>query len=343
MRVEALDYELPPELIAQRPIEPRDHSRLMVVDRRTGQISHRHFWNLAEYTQSNDTILGNDSRVIQARLIGTKPSGGHTELLLLERLSATRWTALVGGRNVRTARFDVPGDTALTAVVEPRPTDHDTSTWTVDFDRPIDALLPRIGGVPLPPYIHEALADATRYQTVYANPLGSAAAPTAGLHFTPRLIEQIKSGGATFAFVTLHVGLDTFKPITEPTVETHAIHGEWCEVSATTAAAVNACQGRVIAIGTTTARTLETAGLAAAADGSPDRVRPFSGVTHAYITPGHAWRAVDALITNFHLPRSTLLAMVGSFMGMDLMWRAYREAIAERYRFYSFGDAMLIL
>lgn len=343
MRVEDLDYELPPDLIAQRPIEPRDHSRLMVVDRRTGVISHRHFWRLPEYFDQSDLLIANNSKVIHARLRGVKPTGGAAEVLLLEQLDDRRWKALVGGRNVSIAHFTVPGGPRLVGTVAPSLPGHDSGTWVVTFDRPVEPLLPVIGAMPLPPYIHETLRDDSRYQTVYAAPLGSAAAPTAGLHFTPRLIMELAAAGVRLDYVTLHVGLDTFKPISESTVEAHAIHGEWCSVSAQAAAAANGCQGRVVAVGTTSARTLETAGRAAASQGLRERVCAHEGVTDIYITPGHSWRAVDALITNFHLPRSTLLAMVGSFMGMDLMWRAYREAVSERYRFYSFGDAMLIL
>ncbi|HQV70112.1 MAG TPA: tRNA preQ1(34) S-adenosylmethionine ribosyltransferase-isomerase QueA [Thermoflexales bacterium] len=346
MHISQLDYHLPPELIAQRPVEPRDSSRLMVIDRAAGSITHKHFYDLREYVRPGDVLVANNSRVIPARLFGRKPSGGKVEVLLLEKQTDTRWKALVGGRNVSRVIFDA-GVFADVAPHEGEPSEGSAARM-VTFNAPVEPFLESIGHVPLPPYIHETLQDKARYQTVYAQPPGSAAAPTAGLHFTPGLMADLAQRGAAFAYVTLHVGLDTFKPIGEETVEAHKIHGEWCSVSPQTAQAVNNAAGRVFAIGTTSARTLESS----ARSGQPNlfgrapgasRISPFEGATSIYITPGYAFKAVDVLVTNFHLPKSTLLAMIGAFMGMDLMREAYRVAVAEKYRFFSFGDAMLIV
>lgn len=342
MQTSELDYDLPPDLIAQTPAEPRDSSRLMVIERATGRIAHCVFRDLPALLRAPDLLVANDTRVIPARICARKPTGGRVELLLLRKLDATRWEALVGGHRARECVIDVPDAHPIHGMVQPLP-GADDATRLVEFDAPIEPALERIGVMPIPPYIHQQPDDPTRYQTVYARIAGSAAAPTAGLHFTPELLQTISARGVETAFVTLHIGLDTFKPITEDTVEAHRIHTEWCEASPETAAAVRrakAAGGRVVAVGTTSARVLETA--AQAADASAD-IAPFRGFTSIYITPGYRFRAVDALITNFHLPRSTLLAMIGAFMGIDLMWQAYHEAIRRRYRFYSFGDAMLIL
>ncbi|MCL5995079.1 MAG: tRNA preQ1(34) S-adenosylmethionine ribosyltransferase-isomerase QueA [Chloroflexi bacterium] len=336
-----LSYELPPELIAQKPVEPRDSSRLMVVRRDCQSISHRRFHELSTLLGEHDLLVANDSRVIPARLNGIKPTGGKVELLLLRKLDAITWLGLVGGRNVRQVDIVVGESHIVTATVMPQP---DDAGWIITFSEPIDAHLNRVGEMPLPPYIHESLNDPSRYQTVYARISGSAAAPTAGLHFTPKLIEALGHAGIRMAFVTLHVGLDTFKPISEDTVEAHKIHSEWCELPAETADAIAGAKangGRVVAVGTTSARVLET--VASGMRETRSGIHPFHGFTKLYITPGYQFGLVDAIITNFHLPKSTLLAMIGAFMGMDLMNKAYAEAIQERYRFYSFGDAMLIL
>ncbi|MDW8351784.1 MAG: tRNA preQ1(34) S-adenosylmethionine ribosyltransferase-isomerase QueA [Anaerolineae bacterium] len=353
MHVSELDYELPPELIAQRPVEPRDASRLLVCDRATQTHVHRHFYDLPEFLRPGDLLVANDTSVINARLHGHKPTGGKVEVLLLRKLDDLTWEALVGGRHVQQVIFSAGGDDNKTirAEVVARPSE---AVFNVRFSEPIEPYLDVLGETPLPPYIHERLEDPARYQTVYARVAGSAAAPTAGLHFTPQLIERIEAMGVRIAFVTLHVGLDTFKPIEEETVEAHKIHTEWCELLPATAEAINETRlrgGRVIAVGTTSARVLESCPLAAESgdragmspSGQPAIVQPFSGFTSLYITPGYRWKVVDALITNFHLPRSTLLAMIGAFMGMDFMRCTYALAIRERYRFYSFGDAMLIL
>lgn len=345
MQTSELDYDLPSELIAQTPAEPRDSSRLMVIERSSGRIEHRIFRDLPQLLRAPDVLVANDTRVIPARVYARKPTGGKVEILLLRKLDATRWEALVGGHRVREFVIDAPDTPAIRGIAQSLPgaDDADAASRLVEFDAPVEPILERIGVMPIPPYIHQQPDDPTRYQTVYARIAGSAAAPTAGLHFTPELIRTIDQRGVGTAFVTLHIGLDTFKPITEDTVEAHRIHTEWCEASPETVARVRqarAAGGRVVAVGTTSARVLETAAQGAHA---PADIAPFRGFTSIYITPGYRFRAVDALITNFHLPRSTLLAMIGAFMGMDLMWQAYHEAIRQRYRFYSFGDAMLIL
>ncbi|HEY3290935.1 MAG TPA: tRNA preQ1(34) S-adenosylmethionine ribosyltransferase-isomerase QueA [Anaerolineae bacterium] len=340
MLIRELDYHLPPELIAQTPTEPRDACRLMVIDRRTGTISHHHFYDLPDLLQANDLLVANDSRVIPARLIGRKPTGGKVELLLLRRLNRHEWLGLVGGRNVHEVLLRVNSSQIVTATVAENASKSD---WTITFNEPIEPYLDGIGLMPLPPYIHEKLSDQSGYQTVYAHISGSAAAPTAGLHFTPDLIKNLDHKSIEMAFVTLHVGLDTFKPITEEVVESHQIHSEWCELPVQTAQAITRARnkaGRVVAVGTTSVRVLETAASEQQASTSP---LTYSGFTRLYITPGYRFKAVDAMITNFHLPRSTLLAMIGAFMGIDLWRTAYAEAIREKYRFYSFGDAMLIL
>ncbi|MGQ9815681.1 MAG: tRNA preQ1(34) S-adenosylmethionine ribosyltransferase-isomerase QueA [Candidatus Roseilinea sp.] len=345
MQTSELDYDLPSDLIAQTPAEPRDSARLMVIERSSGSIEHRAFRDLPALLRAPDLLVANDTRVIPARLYARKPSGGRVEILLLRKRDSTRWEALVGGRRVREFVIDVPDAQAIRGVVQrlPGAGDSDPASRLVEFDAPIEPILERVGAMPIPPYIRQQPDDPARYQTVYARIAGSAAAPTAGLHFTPELIQTIDQRGVGIAFITLHIGLDTFKPITEDTVEAHRIHTEWCEVPPETVARVcqaRAAGGRVVAVGTTSVRALETAAQGADA---PAGIAPFRGFTSIYITPGYRFRAVDALITNFHLPRSTLLAMIGAFMGIDLMWQAYHEAIRQRYRFYSFGDAMLIL
>jgi S-adenosylmethionine:tRNA ribosyltransferase-isomerase len=343
MHISELEYDLPEELIAQHAAEPRDHSRLLVCDRKSQSHQHRHFYDLPEYLSPDDLLVANDTSVINARLHGHKPTGGRVEVLLLRKQDTTTWDALVGGRNVKEIIFteDLRADVILNA---------GAATFTVRFNQPAEPFLNALGETPLPPYIHEKLSDPLRYQTVYARVAGSAAAPTAGLHFTPQLLDRIRGMGVRIAFVTLHVGLDTFKPIDEDEVESHKIHREWCELPQATADAINETRrrgGRVIAVGTTSARVLESAGRmtddASLVTPQTSNVKPYRGDTSIYITPGYRWKAVDAMITNFHLPRSTLMAMIGSFMGMDYMRRTYALAIQARYRFYSFGDATLIL
>ncbi len=361
MKTIDLDYTLPETLIAQTPLEPRDSSRLLVLHRADGRLEHRIFRDIGDYLRPGDLLVANESRVIPARLFGHKePGGGKIEVLLLGRLEGTHWHCLVGGARtrvgtrVRLDQNDVPS--ALTAEVLEA---GERGERTLAFSEPVEAYFDALGEMPLPPYIHEPLRDPERYQTVYSRTLGSAAAPTAGLHFTPELLLALRDRGVGFAFVTLHVGLDTFRPISEETVEEHRIHTEWGSLSLPVAEQVNRAKvmgGRVIAVGTTSVRVLETAarrGLLQAPDdapdGAPDSVcpwrplAPFTGSTDLYITPGFRFRVVDALITNFHLPKSTLLALVMAFAGEENIRRAYAEAIARRYRFFSFGDAMVIL
>jgi S-adenosylmethionine:tRNA ribosyltransferase-isomerase len=344
------DYELPPELIAQTPIEPRDASRLMVVDRHTGEIVHRCFRDLPGFLRPGDLLVHNESRVIPARLFACKPTGGKVEILLLRQCAGDTWETLVRGRRIRAgmrlALLDGPGGLPTGAeaeVVE----EGERGMRVLTFDRPVLPLAEQVGVTPLPPYIHTSLADAGRYQTVYAHTPGSAAAPTAGLHFTPELLRRLRGVGVRSAFVTLHIGLDTFRPVSEEHVEDHRMHTEYCSLTPQVAGQVNRTRlegHRVVAVGTTSVRVLETAAIKAQGlKPKAETVQPFEGATDLFIYPGYEFHVVDALITNFHLPRSTLLMLVAAFASRELMNRAYAEAIRERYRFYSFGDAMLIL
>lgn len=337
MKTSDFDYTLPPERIAQEAIEPRDASRLLVLDRATGSRQHTHFYNVGDFLRSGDVLVVNRSRVVPARLFARKlPGGGKVELLLLERLAPQEWKTLVGGQGMGKGR-QVQLENGIIATIEE---ELSGAQRRVSFSRPLGPELDAIGNVPLPPYIHKPLADLQRYQTVYARESGSAAAPTAGLHFTPELIQALQGVRVEFAELTLHIGLDTFAPVTETHPEAHRIHTEWCQLSAETAAQINSARqagGRVIAVGTTAVRVLETA-----AD-AKGMLLPFEGRTDLFILPGYKFRAVDAMITNFHLPRSTLLMLVSAFAGRERILETYREAIAQEYRFYSFGDAMLIL
>ena len=335
------NYALPPELIAQVPIEPRDHSRLLVLDRATGAMQHSRFYDLDHLLGPRDLLVFNDSRVIPARLLGKKArSGGAVEVLLLHRETDGHWVCLVRpGRRLSTGtQLEFASATRLyTALVEGR---GEGGTRLLRFAD--EAAVEACGVMPLPPYIHEPLQDAERYQTVYAKVSGSAAAPTAGLHFTRALLERLEKGTSGFAFVTLHVGLDTFRPIEEEDPRQHQIHREYAVLSEDAAGQINATRarnGRVVAVGTTSARVLESAARNAPTGAT---VAPYAGWTDLFIMPGHRFQAMDALITNFHLPRSTLLMLVSAFAGKPLIDAAYAEAIQERYRFYSFGDAMLI-
>ncbi len=353
MKTIELDYDLPESLIAQEPVEPRDSSRLLVLHREDGVMEHRTFRDVLSYLRPGDLLVANESRVIPARLYARKePTGGKVEVLLLRQLAGNRWRVLAGGARTRVGtqlHFTKGGEpVALTAEV----VEHgERGERVLAFSAPVEEYFDEIGAVPLPPYIHRPLEDPERYQTVYSRTLGSAAAPTAGLHFTPELLFALRDQGVGLAFVTLHVGLDTFRPIGEETVEEHQIHREWCRLSPEVAEQINRTKvmgGRIIAVGTTSVRVLETAarhGLLQLPDGTcPWRpLSPFEGFSDLYITPGFRFRIVDALITNFHLPHSTLLALVMAFAGVENIRRAYAEAVAQRYRFFSFGDAMLIL
>lgn len=339
MRTDDFDYDLPEAFIAQTPVEPRHTSRLCVVHRQGGALEHRHFWQIGEYLEPGDLLVINRTRVIPARIFARKDTGGRVEILLLRREDAHTWETLVGGKRlVQGRRVQVengPGGVISAELEGPR--------RLVRFDEPIEPYLNQAGQMPLPPYIHTPLQDQERYQTVYAQTPGSAAAPTAGLHFTPELMERLRAQGIGFADVTLHVGLDTFAPVNEDDPQEHQIHTEWCELTAAAATQINAAKqagGRIVAVGTTSVRTLETAAQLATAG---EIVAPFSGPTDIFILPGYTFKAVDMMITNFHLPRSTLLMLVSAFAGRERMLAAYEEAKVEGYRFFSFGDAMLLM
>lgn len=340
MRTAEFDYDLPPDRIAQRPASPRDSSRLMVLDRANGSLEHTQFSQLPRYLRPGDALVLNETRVIPARLrVWKAPSGGRGELLLLRRIGPRNWEALAGGRGARPgARLKVIGG-PWADVIE----DLGGAKRIVRFETEISHELDRLGAPPLPPYIHEPLRDPNEYQTVFARHPGSAAAPTAGLHFTEDLLDQLIERGVTVCRLTLHIGLDTFLPVIEADPSDHPIHSEWCQVGEQVTRAVRRAKeagGRVIAIGTTSVRALETAARNVA---SGDGLAPFEGSTDLFILPGFEFQIVDAMLTNFHLPRSSLLMMVSAFAGRERILEAYAVAKAEGYRFYSFGDAMLIL
>ena len=343
LKTSEFDYELPLELIAQTPCEPRDASRLLVIGREQGEIRHRQIRVLPSLLRSGDMLVFNDTRVLPARLFGKKPTGGKVELLLLNRRTPRVWEALVGGRGVRVgmqlSQFG-DGDNLTATMLE----ELDGPRRIVEFSQPIRPALSQIGHVPLPPYIHSELDDPERYQTVYARKDGSAAAPTAGLHFTEDLLSRLQAVGVETAFVTLQVGLDTFAPMTVENVADHEIHSESCHLDPEVAMRLRQTQdngGRIIAVGTTTVRVLESA-----AQANGGNLAAFEGKTRLFIIPGFTFRAVDALLTNFHLPRSTLLLLVSAFAepdGIPNIRAAYAEAKENGYRFFSFGDAMLLL
>jgi S-adenosylmethionine:tRNA ribosyltransferase-isomerase len=339
VRTSDFDYPLPSEFIAQRPASPRDSSRLMILRRDGGPIEHRLFRDLPEHLRPGDALVLNETRVIPARLHARKvPGGGRVEILLLRRLEPQVWETLVGGKAIRPGRRLLVDGGPEAEVLE----DLGGPRRSVRFAEPLSPRLESIGEMPLPPYIHAPLQSPGEYQTVFARLPGSAAAPTAGLHFTPDLLDRIRAQGVQLVHLTLHIGLDTFAPVTEESAEDHTIHSEWCHLSEGAAEALNAtraARGRIIAVGTTSVRTLETAARAAPPGLA---VAPVEGPTDLYILPGHTFRAVDAMLTNFHLPRSTLLMLVSAFAGRERILEAYELAKAERYRFYSFGDAMLI-
>ncbi|MCL1807325.1 MAG: tRNA preQ1(34) S-adenosylmethionine ribosyltransferase-isomerase QueA [Oscillospiraceae bacterium] len=334
------DYTLPPELIAQTPAEQRDGSRLMVINRKSGTVNHCRFSDLPEFLRPGDCLVINNSRVLPARLIGKRESGGRAEILLLKDLGQNRWDCLVKpGKSLREGAKVLFGGGKLTGIIERVGSDGER---IVRFEHTGDwnELLDELGALPLPPYIKEKPSDAGRYQTVYAKSPGSAAAPTAGLHFTDELLSDLRNKGIEIAEITLHVGLGTFRPVTAEKVEDHVMHTEWCEISESAAAIVNQTRahgGRVVAVGTTSCRTLESAALP---NGTLQAGRLETGI---FITPGVDFRLTDALITNFHLPQSTLLMLVSAFYTREGILAAYEEAIKERYRFFSFGDAMLIV
>ncbi len=338
MRTEDFDYHLSEMFIAQTPIEPRHNSRLMLLDRCTNIITHTRFYEIGNFLQPGDLLVINQTRVIPARIHAKKiPSGGQVEMLLLRKEDELSWTCLVGGKGLAEhKRLQViNGPVAeIVAVL-------DGAQRLVRFSEPIENYFQQAGHVPLPPYIHEYLHDPERYQTVYNKIPGSAAAPTAGLHFTPELMETLADQGIQFAELTLHVGLDTFAPVKESDPTRHQIHKEWCELSQATADKINQAKAngkRVIAVGTTSVRTLETA----AALSTDGELSAYTGETSLFILPGFEFKVVDAMITNFHLPKSTLLMLVSAFAGRETMLNAYEIAKKEGYRFFSFGDAMFI-
>ena len=345
MKTSDFDYDLPRELIAQTPIEPRDLSRLMVLSRADGSLQHRRFRDLPDFLREGDVLVFNDSRVFAARLYGRRPgTGGEVELLLLSRVSPGVWRALVRpGRRMREGTaFEVLDEHREVAISGEIVQVQDDGTRLVSLSA--EEELSKVGVVPLPPYIHKPLKDPERYQTVYARDEGSVAAPTAGLHFTPELLERLRALGIETVFVTLHVGWDSFRPVTAEDPASHKMHSEYWELGQEDADTINQAKRdgrRVISVGTTAVRLLEQA---AALAGQPDRpLQAGSGWADLFILPGYTFRIVDALVTNFHLPRSTLLMLTCAFAGRDLVFRAYREAIEQRYRLYSFGDAMLML
>jgi S-adenosylmethionine:tRNA ribosyltransferase-isomerase len=319
MRTTDFDYELPKEHIAQTPVTPRHDSRLLVLNREDGHIEHEKFWGIEKYLNPGDLLIINETRVIPARIYAKKQPGG--------------------GKGLKVGRKLTIKNGPEAEIVEVL----DGPERMIRFNDPIESYLEKVGNVPLPPYIHKKLDDPERYQTVYAKEPGSAAAPTAGLHFTPELMDKLNAQGIEFARLTLHVGLDTFAPVTEKDPRHHQIHTEWCELDQETADHINAVKaqgGRIVAVGTTSVRTLETA--ARSAD-EGKVVAPYSGPTKLFILPGFEFKAVDVMITNFHLPKSTLIMLVSAFASRDMILETYRKAVEENYRFFSFGDAMLIL
>lgn len=339
MLLSDFDYELPEELIAQTPVEPRDASRLMVLDPVEKTIAHRHFFELQDFLVPGDTLIFNDTRVIPARLIGRKePTGARVEVLLLRRVEGDTWETLVkpGKKALRgtTIRFSDELSCEVTGH-----TDFGGRLVTFNYQGIFEEILDRLGETPLPPYIHEKLEDRERYQTVYSRESGSAAAPTAGLHFTPELLEKIKNAGVNLGFLTLHVGLGTFRPVKTEHIEEHIMHSEYYSISEETAKLIRetkAARKRVIAVGTTSIRTLESAAVGI------NEIYGKSGETSIFIFPGYEFKIVDAVVTNFHLPKSTLIMLISAFAGREFTLEAYREAVKEKYRFFSFGDAMFI-
>ncbi|MBK7448291.1 MAG: tRNA preQ1(34) S-adenosylmethionine ribosyltransferase-isomerase QueA [Anaerolineales bacterium] len=345
MKTTDFDYHLPETSIGQTPAEPRDSSRLLVLHRASGEVEHRFFRDVGSLLRPGDLLVLNQTRVIPARIFARKDTGGKVELLLLRRRDDLTWEALVGGKSLRVGKLVHVEDGPTAQIVEIL----EGSERLIKFSEPIEPYFAQVGNVPLPPYIHEKLSDPERYQTVFSKEPGSAAAPTAGLHFTPQLLDALKAAGVKVAYVTLHVGLDTFAPVNEDDPAEHKIHSEWCQLSQVTADAINQTKrngGRVIAVGTTSVRTLESAGQSSSSDAqtanSEYQIESFVGATTLFILPGYQFKVVDAMITNFHLPKSTLLMLVSAFAGREKILETYNLAIQDGYRFYSFGDAMFI-
>lgn len=338
LKLTDFNYTLPKELIAQHPAEPRDHARLMVYDKQTGHVEHKYFYDLLDELHEGDVLVFNDSKVIPARLYGKRvPTGGKVEVLLLTPVGEDSWEVLVKPGKKALPGTTIEFDKGLTAEVLDR-TDFGGRLVKFHYDGVFDEIIDAIGEMPLPPYIHEKMKDPNEYQTVYAREKGSAAAPTAGLHFTDELLEKIKAKGVELVFVTLHVGLGTFRPVEEENIEDHEMHSEFYSITEDAAATINRAKEegrRVIAVGTTSIRTLESAG-------TTGRVKAGSGSTNIFIYPGFTFHIVDALVTNFHLPESTLLMLISALSTREKILHAYEIAVQERYRFFSFGDAMFI-
>ena len=332
-------FDLPERLIAQTPLEKRDTSRLLHLDKTTGEIEHRHFYDIKQYLRKGDCLVLNDSRVLPARLIGARPTGGSVELVLLKDLGDGCWECLSRpGRKTKPGQELIFGNGELTATVQ-SVTEGGNRIVKFHFEGVFLEVLERLGKMPLPPYIKEELKDSERYQTVYSKELGSAAAPTAGLHFTKELLREIEEMGVKICFVTLHVGLGTFRPVKAENIEDHEMHSEFCIIPAETAKTINEAKrsgGRVIAVGTTSCRTLESF---AKEDGTIEETAAWTSI---FIYPGYEFKCVDALITNFHLPESTLIMLVSALAGRESILHAYNVAVKEEYRFFSFGDAMFI-
>lgn len=339
MKKSDFNFDLPEELIAQTPLEKRDTSRLLHLDKSTGELEHGHFYDIKKYLKRGDCLVLNDSRVLPARLIGARPTGGSVELVLLKDLGDGCWECLSRpGRKTKPGQEIIFGDGELTATVQ-SVVEGGNRIVKFHYEGVFLEVLERLGKMPLPPYIKEELKDSERYQTVYSKELGSAAAPTAGLHFTKELLAEIEQMGVKVCFVTLHVGLGTFRPVKEDEIENHDMHSEFCMVPEETSRIVNETKkagGRVVAVGTTSCRTLESF---AQEDGS---LPVSSGWTNIFIYPGYRFKCIDALITNFHLPESTLIMLVSALAGRENILNAYKVAVEERYRFFSFGDAMMI-
>lgn len=339
MKTSDFDFQLPEELIAQTPLERRDASRLLTLDRESGAVGHHHFYDLPRFLRPGDCLVLNDSRVLPARLIGHRPTGGACEVLLLVDKGGDLWECLVRpGRKLKPGAQVIFGDGQLTATVEEELNDG-KRTVRFHYQGIFLEILEQLGRMPLPPYIKAELQDQERYQTVYSRVVGSAAAPTAGLHFTPELLEQVGEMGVKVCYVTLHVGLGTFRPVKAEEITDHEMHSEFCQISQETADIINETKrngGRVICVGTTSCRTVESF---AAEDGT---MSERSGWTSIFIYPGYKFKVLDALITNFHLPQSTLIMLVSALAGREHVLAAYEEAVREKYRFFSFGDAMFI-
>ena len=339
MKTSDFDYCLPEELIAQTPLAHRDYSRLMTLDKNTGAVSHHHFYELPDFLRPGDCLILNNSRVLPARLIGHRPTGGVCEVLLLQDKGDNIWECLVRpGRKLKPGAEVIFGEGQLKAHIEAEIEDGKRLV-RFEYQGIFLEVLEQLGKMPLPPYIKAELQDNERYQTVYSKVIGSAAAPTAGLHFTPELLEKIGAMGVKICYVTLHVGLGTFRPVKADTIEEHEMHSEYCEISQETADVINETRkngGRVVCVGTTSCRTVESF---AAEDGT---MTARSGWTNIFIYPGYKFKVLDALVTNFHLPQSTLIMLVSALAGREHVLAAYEEAVRERYRFFSFGDAMFI-